>query len=202
MDYFGFFVFYVQKWLLSNFLNFKIMKIYTGLGDEGKTKLLGPRKFSKSSKIICALGDIDELSSFIGFAACKIDRSTSLGASFMETSDRIQEDLYRIGTEIAGANLPRISSEDVEWAESVIDKYWAHVKSPSSDAQSMIGGRKIGRFVRPGERGELCARLHLCRVVARRAERSLYNLRTFRRLKYLRKYLNRLSDLLFVMAEC
>ncbi len=178
------------------------MKIYTGLGDRGKTKLLGPRKYSKNSKIVNALGEIDELNSFVGLAACEIDRSTSLGKSFMETLDKVQEDLYRIGTEIAGADLSRMSSKDVVWAESMIDKYWGHIKGGLSDEQSVANGRKFGKFVKPGEKGELCARLHICRTVARRAERSTYNVFRIRRLVHIRKYLNRLSDLLFVMSEC
>jgi len=166
--------------------------MYTGLGDRGKTKLLGPRKYSKNSKIVNALGEIDELNSFVGLAACEIDRSTSLGKSFMETLDKVQEDLYRIGTEIAGADLSRMSSKDVDWAENMIDRY----------EQSGVAGRKIGKFVKPGEKGELCARLHICRTVTRRAERSMYNVSRIRRLVHIRKYLNRLSDLLFVMSEC
>ncbi|MBT3705021.1 cob(I)yrinic acid a,c-diamide adenosyltransferase [Candidatus Peregrinibacteria bacterium] len=178
------------------------MKIYTGLGDSGKTKLLGPRKYSKNSKIMNALGEIDELNSFVGLAACKVDRSTSLGKSFMETLDKVQEDLYRIGTEIAGANMSKMSAEDVTWAEGMIDKYWSYVKGVTVDEQSAARGKKFGKFVKPGEKGELCARFHICRTVARRAERSMYNVFRIKRLVHIRKYLNRLSDLLFVMGEC
>ena len=193
-----------------------VMSIYTGSGDEGKTKLLGLRRFKKNSKIIHALGEIDELNTFIGLAACKCDRSTELGTSFLGILDKIQEDLYRIGTELAGADMSRMGEGDVEWAENLIDKYWGRIAASSdggggsggesgglSGAQASVNnGKKIGKFVKPGERGELSARLHVCRAVCRRTERAMYNLWVIKKLKYIRQYLNRLSDLLFVMSEC
>jgi cob(I)alamin adenosyltransferase len=192
----------VLKLLLFNFiLKSRFMKIYTGTGDDGKTKLLGPRKFKKNSKIISALGEIDELNSFIGWSMCSIDRSTSWGMSVMETLDRVQEDLYSIGAELAGANTSKTSLEDVDWAERMIDKFWSQIKGPHSDQQTFTG-KKVGKFVKPGERGELSARLHVCRAICRRTERSLYDLKIVKRLKYIRQYLNRLSDLLFAMSEC
>jgi len=172
------------------------MEIYTGSGDKGKTKLLGLRKFKKNSKIICVLGDIDELSTFVGFAACKCDQSTELGRFFIGILVRIQEDLYRIGAELAGADLSKIDKEDVGWAENTIDECVERAHNSTNEF------KKIGKFVKPGEKGELSARLHLCRAVCRRTERSLYDLWTIKRLKYIKQYLNRLSDLLFVMSEC
>jgi len=177
------------------------MKIYTGTGDDGKTKLLGPRKLKKNSKIISALGEIDELNSFIGWAMCSIDRSTSWGMSVMKTLDKVQEDLYGIGAELAGANTSKTKLEDVDWAERMIDEFWAQIKGPPGD-KNRFTGKKVGKFVKPGERGELSARLHVCRSVCRRTERALYNLTIVKRLKYIRQYLNRLSDLLFAMSEC
>jgi len=184
------------------FKKYRVMTIYTGAGDEGKTKLLGLRKFKKNSKIVHALGEIDELSTFIGFAACKCDRSTEMGMSFLGVLDKIQEDLYKIGAELAGADLSRMGVGDVEWAENMIDKYWGKIASGSGAHSSVSNGNKIGKFVKPGERGELSARLHVCRAVCRRTERFLYSLWVIRRFKYIRQYINRLSDLLFVMSEC
>lgn len=194
------------------------MTIYTGAGDEGKTRLLGLRKFKKNSKIVHALGEIDELSTFVGFAAYKCDRSTELGMSFLGVLDKVQEDLYEISAELAGADMSRTGASDVEWAENMIDKYWGRITGGGSgraggkarecerenarECALVNNGKKIGKFVKPGERGELSARLHICRAVCRRTERSLYNLRAIRKLKYIRQYINRLSDLLFVMSEC
>lgn len=185
------------------------MTIYTGAGDEGKTKLLGFRPLKKNSKIINAIGEIDELNSFVGWAACECDRGTEIGISFLKVFEKIQEDLYRIGTELAGADMSRMTEADVKWAENIIDEYWGMIsggetaQGGDSKLHAVSGnGRKIGKFVRPGGRGELSARLHICRAVCRRTERNLYNLRIIRRLKYIRQYINRLSDLLFVMSEC
>jgi len=188
------------------FKNYKVMtmggSIYTGAGDEGKTRLLGLRRFKKNSKIVHALGEIDELNTFIGFAACKCDRSTEMGMSFLGVLDKIQEDLYKIGAELAGADLSRMGAGDVEWAENMIDKYWGRIAAGGKVHEAVNNGKKIGKFVKPGERGELSARLHVCRAVCRRTERALYSLWVIKRLKYIRQYINRLSDLLFVMSEC
>jgi len=91
--------------------------------------------------------------------------------------------------------------EDVAWAENMIDKFWSQIKGPTKEKQRNPG-KKVGKFVKPGERGELSARLHTCRSVCRRTERALYNLKMIKKLKYIRQYLNRLSDLLFAMSEC
>lgn len=67
---------------------------------------------------------------------------------------------------------------------------------------AFIAEKKSVRFVKPGGRGELSARLHVCRSVSRRVERSAYDLRSLKKMKYIRQYLNRLSDLFFTMGEC
>ena len=160
------------------------VKIYTKAGDDGRTRTINRRDCRKNSSLICALGEIDELNSFAGWAGCKCDKDSEQ----TKVLEKVQEDLYRIGAELAGADLEKISIRDVAWAEEMIDKFRAD-------------GGALGKLVRPGRKGELSARLHVCRSVSRRAERSAYNLKILKKLKFIRQYLNRLSDLFFVMAE-
>lgn len=172
-------------------LIFRMVKIYTKKGDEGKTSLLGGRKLPKNSSLICAIGEIDELNSFIGWTgnACK-------KSLILKVLNEIQHDLYRIGAEIgrfkgkskAEFGSGKIGSNDIRKSEKLIDKFTA-------------GGNFRG-FVRPGEKGEFSARIHICRAICRRAERAcIGTARDSGRSKDILQYLNRLSDLLFVIAE-
>jgi cob(I)alamin adenosyltransferase len=164
------------------------VKIYTKAGDDGKTRTINRKVCRKNSPLICVLGELDELNSFIGMAKSSCDGSIGRDAEFLVILDRIQDDVYKIGAELAGADFGKIGNGDVAWVEEMIDAFIAEKKSV--------------RFVKPGGRGELSARLHVCRSVSRRVERSAYDLRSLKKMKYIRQYLNRLSDLFFTMGEC
>jgi cob(I)alamin adenosyltransferase len=182
------------------------MKLYTKKGDQGKTSLYDGEKVSKTFSLIHALGDIDELNSFIGMARAQVagemmgdgddgaEDEGEVSEVFVEILDRVQRDLYRVGGDLAGLSAREgpVGERDVEYLERTIDSLPCDV----------------GRFVPPGAHGELSARLHVCRSVCRRAERSVIGAvgddegereTTF---PHILQYLNRLSDLFFAMAEC
>lgn len=160
-------------------------KIYTKTGDEGETWLYGGVRVKKNSKIVRVLGEIDEVNSFIGLAwnACK-DEWTA------DVLKGTQIKIYEIGAELAGSEKFKLDAEDIASIEQMID--------------SVCGDNKFESFTRPGERGEFSARTHVARTACRRAERSVLKFiekEGSSRYKHILQYLNRLSDLLFAIAE-
>lgn len=167
-------------------------KIYTKTGDNGETHLYGGVRVKKNSKIIKLLGEIDELNSFLGFAwnACEDD-------FVKDVLKNVQIKLYKIGAELAGSKEFAVNNKDVIELESFIDKFF--------------GDKEFDTFARPGERGEFSSRMHLCRTICRKAERSAVKFAEDcdhesencdqKKFKYILRYLNRLSDLLFSIAE-
>jgi cob(I)alamin adenosyltransferase len=171
----------------------KLNKIYTRTGDDGTTGLVrGPRR-PKSDRRIDCIGTIDEANATLGTARLnttsmpKVDRM--LG--------RIQNDLFDLGSDLAtpGKDPPadapslRITASQVSWLEQQIDRYNEGLKPLKS-------------FVLPGGT-PLAVALHISRTVVRRAERACVNLRENEAevSADVLAYLNRLSDLLFVMAR-
>jgi cob(I)alamin adenosyltransferase len=166
------------------------MKIYTKTGDDGTTGLVGGRRVSKCDPLIECYGTVDELNAAIGLAA--------VGASLelLEELRRVQADLFVIGSHLAtpvesphrGA-LPKLEEGMVERLEKGIDATTG--KLPG-----------LANFILPGG-SELAARLHLARTVCRRAERLVVGLGDGGGGVALLvvRYLNRLSDWLFVEAR-
>ncbi|HEY9188164.1 MAG TPA: cob(I)yrinic acid a,c-diamide adenosyltransferase [Bacteroidota bacterium] len=164
------------------------MKIYTRTGDDGKTSTLSGKRVSKDSAIMQVNGTIDELNAVIGVAL-----SYNNHEEIEEILEEIQSDLFVIGTEItlsekSDTNKIKISQYRIKRLEDLIDSITE--KLP-----------KLRNFILPG--GSLLAsHLHLARTVCRRAERTLVSfidetdLNTFSL-----QYLNRLSDLLFVLSR-
>ena len=153
------------------------MKIYTKRGDEGKTDVMGKR-INKDSNLIEVLGSIDEAVSAIGLAKFKAPSKEK------KILEKIQEDLMKI----AGALVccaDELAIERVVWLEEIIDKYCA--------TQEAVAG-----FILPGS-DEYSGFLHLSRTIVRRTERQTVRLRPKNRTNL--KYINRLSDLLFVIAS-
>lgn len=163
------------------------MKITTKTGDKGQTSLFGGRRVSKADDYIDLLGELDELQAFIGFAKCEIKEG-----GLRKNLIKIEDDLYRlmsiVGFEFkVPKNIKVIDEEDVTFLEKEIE---AH--------QSDVG--ELSEFVRPGG-SEISARLHLARCVCRRVERSFVKfLKDETLYADILKYLNRLSDLLFIYA--
>lgn len=164
------------------------MKIYTRTGDDGKTSTLSGKRVSKDSAIMQVNGTVDELNAVIGLALVYNSHE-----EIAEILDQIQSDLFVIGTEItlsekSDTNKIKISQHRITNLENLIDSITD--KLP-----------KLKNFILPGG-SLLAAHLHLARTVCRRAERNLVSfidetdLNTFSL-----QYLNRLSDLLFVLSR-
>ena len=157
------------------------MSIYTKTGDDGTTAIYGGKKLLKSDLQVEAYGSIDELTSFIGLVLNKlINRKDKL---FLIS---LQKDLYQIMAVLSGANidLKFLFGEKVLTFENKIDEL--EKKLP-----------RLNKFILPGGT-EISSWFHILRVICRRAERNVVR---FNNNVIIVKYLNRLSDLLFVMAR-
>ena len=167
--------------------------IYTGTGDKGTTSLVGGQRVSKASERIESYGTIDELNSFIGLlmTAMEVGPDTEF-LSF------VQHKLFNIGSYLATdqetteIQVPsRVSEESVERMEREIDRIDGELP-------------KMKAFILPGG-CRSAALAHVCRTVCRRAEREIYRLAETAPVEDLvLKFINRLSDYLFVLArkEC
>ena len=164
----------------------KLNKIYTRTGDGGETSLVDGRRVAKSSRRPAAFGEVDEVNSVIGLARlhCDGDADEMLG--------RIQNDLFDLGADLATPETDkpalRITDEQVSRLESEIDRLNESLKPLSS-------------FILPGG-SEASAWLHLGRTVVRRAERRMTELAAEEVVNEpAMRYINRLSDHLFVLAR-
>lgn len=165
------------------------MRIYTRRGDQGDTGLLGGRRVRKTHPRIAAFGEVDELNAFLGWA-----RSQNLPREIDQTLQKIQHDLFALGAELASeqpqsAKTDWLSAADVEALERDIDR-WQEQLPP------------LRQFILPGGTPGAAA-LHCARCVCRRAERQLTQLidEEPQVERLLLAYLNRLGDLLFVLAR-
>lgn len=166
------------------------MKIYTKTGDLGETGLFGGSRVSKSSLRVTAYGQVDELNSIIGWVRVEVTDS-----ELQTLLHQIQNDLFDLGAELGSTadrkdkgGVPQINEKQVQALEQAIDKYEADLPA-------------LTTFVLPGG-GEASARYHVARCVCRRAERAVVELGATETLRgELFRYLNRLSDLMFVLAR-
>jgi cob(I)alamin adenosyltransferase len=172
------------------------VKIYTRTGDTGETSLFGGTRISKGDTRVDAYGEIDELNAWLGFARASLDARPD-SAAFADIGDvlvQIQRDLFALGARLAdpaekiSARVTKaaLRDADVERLEQLIDRLEADL--PALAHFILAGGVEAG------------ARLHLARAVCRRAERRMVMLQPPVDLVLIR-YINRLSDLLFVMAR-
>jgi cob(I)alamin adenosyltransferase len=169
---------------------FAKMKIYTKQGDSGTTSLFGGKTVPKNSLRIDAYGNIDELNSVIGVA-----RASSPEKQTDDILEMIQHALFNLGADLAteennakASAIPRISQSDVTGLEMVIDEIDPLLPP-------------LQQFILPGGANS-AAQLHLARTVCRRAERATVALAAKEAINDLDIiYLNRLSDLLFVLAR-
>jgi cob(I)alamin adenosyltransferase len=165
-----------------------LTRIYTKLGDGGETHLGDMSRVPKTHPRIEAYGDVDELNALIGLALA----TAELPDRYAEWLRRVQNDLFDVGADLAvppgkDEERPRlrVTSEYTTWLEEACDEVNATLEPLKS-------------FVLPGG-SPAAAHLHVCRTVCRRAERRVLlvedaNPETVR-------YLNRLSDLLFILSR-
>jgi len=164
-----------------------LTRIYTRLGDSGETHLGDMSRVLKTHPRIEAYGTVDELNSHIGLALT-VD---GLPHEYVDWLRRIQNDLFDVGADIAAPEDPererlRVIPEQTEWLEQRCDGVNATL-------------RPLKSFVLPGG-SAAAAQLHVCRTVCRRAERAAIACGDELNAEVVR-YLNRLSDLLFILAR-
>jgi len=175
----------------------RITKVYTRTGDKGETALVGGKRVPKDSPRIDAYGTIDELNSIVGLARVFNEEKLTAGDAhrFLDLALRqIQDELFDLGSELATPDdfsydgMYRVSEREVKKLEDLID-----------ECQKELGPLKS--FILPGG-GRIGAYLHQCRTVCRRAEREILRLSRAEPLsEWPLKYVNRLSDLFFVLSR-
>ncbi len=161
----------------------RLSKLYTRTGDDGTSGLTGGVRVPKNHERMNAMGTVDELNSVIGLLICKL-HDEELERLFTA----IQHDLFNIGGEISMPGQSFIQSEKIDRLESQIDAFNELVEP-------------LKEFILPGgsEAASIC---HMARSIARRAERDVITLHYAEPVcDTTRQYLNRLSDLLFVVAR-
>ena len=170
-------------------------KIYTKTGDKGETSLYGGTRVSKAAARVESYGTLDELNAFIGLAKAEISDEKVLNQL-----QKIQFDLFTVGSEAAtptdklilanGKNRLdlMISEEEISELEHWMDDLDAELEP-------------LQFFILPSG-GKAAASVHVCRTVCRRAERAMVYLNETEEVRpELIKYLNRLSDYLFILAR-
>jgi cob(I)alamin adenosyltransferase len=167
-------------------------KIYTKTGDDGRTGLFGGGRVEKSHARVEAYGDVDELNAVVGAA-----RAVEMMPRVDEILAPVQRDLFAIGALLATPH-PEKHREQLEKAR-LSDKRIAQLEQAIDDGEEELEPLKA--FILPGGTAKAAA-LHVARTVCRRAERSIVRLqRTDEVPQIVIVYLNRLSDLLFVLAR-
>jgi cob(I)alamin adenosyltransferase len=166
----------------------RLNKIYTRTGDDGETSLVNGQRVSKHSRRPAAFGEVDELNSVIGLA--RLHATGDVDAMLA----RIQNDLFDLGADLAAPETDsdrpvlRISGQQIARLEAEIDRLNLALSPLTS-------------FILPGGT-ELAAWLHLARTVARRAERRMTELAAEEAVnEEAMRYINRLSDHMFVLAR-
>lgn len=161
------------------------MKVYAGCGEGKETELYGGKKISKTSYRVQAYGTVDELSSVLGVADSHLEH-----ADLKDAIKKVQNELHIICAELSseGEGGHRITEGHVKSVQDIANKY-----DEEND--------KLTKFVLPGG-SKAATFLHVARTVARRAEREVIKLAEKESVnEHIIGYLNRLSDLMFVMAR-
>jgi cob(I)alamin adenosyltransferase len=167
-------------------------KIYTKTGDDGRTGLFGGGRVGKDHARVEAYGDVDELNAFIGSA-----RSVEMMPRIDEILAPVQRDLFAIGALLATPH-PDKHKEQLEKAR-ISDRRIAELEQAIDDGEEELAPLKA--FILPGGTAKASA-LHVARTVCRRAERAIIRLQQTDDVpQVVIVYLNRLSDLLFVLAR-
>ena len=161
----------------------KLTRIYTKGGDKGKTSLGRGERVAKHDARVEAYGTVDEANSVIGLARAAIG-----GGDADEMLARIQNDLFDLGGELAIPGYTIVTDAHIEQVEADVERFNALLPP-------------LKEFILPGG-GMAAAHCHLARTIARRAERRVWTLADSEAVsEKVCVYLNRLSDLLFVLAR-
>lgn len=174
----------------------KLTKIYTRTGDDGTTGLGTGDRIAKDSLRVEAYGEVDEANAALGLAVLECSRATGPAASLADHLRSIQQDLFDLGADLC---IPIELGEKPDTKLRILPSQTAHLER-LIDAHSLP---PLNSFILPGGTPAAAA-LHLARTITRRAERCVVTLfRTEPKATNPEtvKYLNRLSDLLFVLAR-
>ncbi len=167
------------------------LNIYTRTGDDGSTAVFGAGRVQKDNPRMQACGSVDELNAVLGICATYADQAVFLDLRNIITG--IQHELFTLGADLgtplsARVQVPRIAAEKATELESFINALEKDLPP-------------LTNFILPGG-GMLASHLHLARTICRRAERTVVAAHASLNFNYhTLGYLNRLSDLLFVMAR-
>jgi len=162
----------------------RLSKIYTRTGDDGSTGLGDGSRVAKDSLRVSAYGTVDELNSTIGMVLA----SEGVAEDVRETLTQVQHDLFDLGGELCIPGMAMVFDADIERLEQVLDAF----NDPLPPLKD---------FILPGG-GMAASCCHLARTVCRRAEREVIALGRSEEIRpQAQRYLNRLSDLLFVLCR-
>lgn len=168
-------------------------KIYTRGGDKGQTSLTNGERVSKSDLRVEAYGTVDELNSTIGIV--RLHTQTSEFQNLDEILARVQNDLFDLGCDVSMPYGGKKAEGTLRIIESMVTRLETEIDPLNADLAPLTS------FILPGG-SEASAYLHLSRTICRRAERLLVDLSTQHEINdEAIKYLNRLSDLFFVMGR-
>jgi cob(I)alamin adenosyltransferase len=161
----------------------RLTQIATRTGDDGTTGLGDNTRVSKDSLRVHAMGDVDELNSHVGLLLCE-----QLPQDLRELLVDVQHQLFNLGGELSIPGFELLKADSVLALDAALERYNAQLP-------------RLQEFILPaGTRA--ASQAHVCRTVARRAERAVVALGAAETLRETpRQYLNRLSDLMFVLAR-
>lgn len=177
-------------------MSFRINRVYTRSGDNGETGVVGGGRIAKIHPRVAAYGEIDELNSVLGVVRSDLAQGTAVAAELEPLIEYLQQELFDLGSQLAtpvSAHYPamwQVGPVHIERLESLCDAYGADLPELTS-------------FVLPGG-SRSAGSLHLARSVARRAERAILsfaNAEPGEVCPPVIAYVNRLSDLLFILAR-
>lgn len=186
----------------------KLTKIYTKTGDAGETSLVGGIRVSKDSARIEAYGTLDELSSHLGLLVAMLRADGTHGEEFapiIEMLQRIQNDIFDISSMLA-TDAEALSKSSAAWVAPYLENMEQAAKRIESEETPLLEQlidkmnsqmEPLNSFILPGG-SVAAAQCHVCRAVCRRAERRVVSIKVNVNVQ---KYLNRLSDYLFVLAR-
>jgi cob(I)alamin adenosyltransferase len=172
-------------------MGFRLSKIYTRTGDTGETGLGDGRRVPKDHPRVEAIGEVDSLNSQVGVLLAGLQSSVATHPGLQEVIDVLvpcQHRLFDLGGELAMPEYQALNAQEIERLEAAID-HWNEELGP------------LENFILPGG-SALIAQAHVCRSLARTAERRCQHLNAVEPLAGVGlAYINRLSDLLFVAAR-
>ena len=167
------------------------MKIYTKTGDKGETGLFGGERVSKDSLRISAYGTVDELNSFIGLAITEV-KDEGIKKNLL----KIQNQLFVVGSDLATPEDEKTKKLNIQRTPA---SFYTDIERMIDDYEEQLD--ELRNFILPGG-SKGAAILHICRTICRRAEREVVALKNSVTIgENIIIFLNRLSDLLFVLSR-